>query len=104
MFNEFEMMKKILKTVLRTFPRTYKTVSRQLCRYRYYKNKILQFSDIVIVATRTIKLLAVATPPSIYQRAHIKSNNYTPDHNHILIGHLLEFNSKYQHAETQKPW
>ena len=42
--NEFEFMKITLKTVLRIFLRTCKTVSRKLCINREDKSKTSQFS------------------------------------------------------------
>ena len=66
MFNEFEMMKRTLKTFIRIVLRTCKTVPRKPCINREANIKSSQFIYSVTVVERTTEFLAVVTPPSIY--------------------------------------
>ena len=66
MFNDFELMKTTLKTVLRIVLRTCKTVSRRPFINREAKIKISQFSYLVTVVEITMEFLSVVTPPYIY--------------------------------------
>ena len=66
MFNEFEMTKRKLQTVLRTILRTCKTVLKNPCIIREDKNNISKFIYTDIVVTRTTRFLEVVTPKSIY--------------------------------------
>ena len=66
MFNGFEMLRRTLKTVLRIFLRTCKTVSIKTFINREDKSKRSKFSYTAIVETRTTNFLEVVTPPSIY--------------------------------------
>ena len=65
-FNDFELRKITFKTFLRFFLITCKTVSRKLRINREAKSKTSQFSYSVTVVKRTMKFLAVVTPPYIY--------------------------------------
>ena len=71
-FNGFIMMKRILKTVLIFFLRTFQTVSRKPCINRESKRRILQFSYTFIVVTRTMIFLTFLTPPPIYHGCSIQ--------------------------------
>ena len=61
------MMKKTMKTDLKTFQRTCKTVSRKICINRLDKIKISNFSCTCLVIKRTMKFLSVVTQTYIYQ-------------------------------------
>ena len=65
MFNEFEMMKITLKTVIRIVVITCKTVSRKSCINREDNINISQFNFTVMVVTKIMKFLSVITPSSI---------------------------------------
>ena len=66
MFNKFELMKITMKTVLRIFIRTCKTVSRKSCINIESKSKSSKFIYTDIVFEITMKFLAGVTPPYIY--------------------------------------
>ena len=56
-----------LKNVLIISRLTCKIVSRKKCIHREYESKSSQFSYTFIVVARTMKFLAVVTPPYIYR-------------------------------------
>ena len=64
--NDSIIMKRQLKTVLIIFLRTCKTVSRKPYINIEINSRISKFSYKFIVVKRKIKLLAVVTPPDIY--------------------------------------
>ena len=66
MFNDFETIKRALKTILRIVLVTCKTVSRKPCINIEYKRNISKFSYTYIVVIIKMKFLAIVTPPSIY--------------------------------------
>ena len=67
MFNEFEMPRIRLKTFLRIVLITCKTIPVKQCTNREDNTKISKFSSTIVVVARTMKVLAVVTPPYIYQ-------------------------------------
>ena len=76
------MVNRALKTFLRMFLKTCKTVSIKLCINREGKINISQFSYTFIVVTITTKSLVVVSPPNIFHRCSTRKtlceDNSTP--------------------------
>ena len=104
MLNNFEMMKRTLKNVLRTALKTCKSVSRKPCINREDESERSQFIYTAIFVIIKMNLLAVITQPSIYQLQTIfilymsisYANNFrvelkatTSDIISIILFHLL---------------